>query len=54
MIQPEQTEVENIQFSLFVTNEKTAISWLYQQLSDEFGGPRSTLNCTVHAGSQVG
>ena len=36
-----KTEVENIQFSLFVTNEKTAISWLYQQLSDEFGGPQT-------------
>ncbi len=28
-----KTDVEPIQFSLFVTNEKTAISWLYQQLS---------------------
>ena len=36
-----KTEVENMQFSLFVTNEKTAISWLYQQLSDEFGGPQT-------------
>ena len=27
-------DVEPIQFSLFVTNEKTAIAWLYQQLSD--------------------
>lgn len=36
-----KTEVENIQFSLFVTNEKTAISWLYQQLSDDFGGPQT-------------
>ena len=35
------TEVENIQFSLFVTNEKTAISWLYQQLSEEFDGPQT-------------
>ncbi len=34
-------EVEPIQFSMFVTNEKTAISWLYQQLSDEFGGPQT-------------
>ena len=34
-------EIEPIQFSLFVTNEKTAISWLYQQLSDEFGGPQT-------------
>lgn len=36
-----KTDVENIQFSLFVTNEKTAISWLYQQLSDEFGGAQT-------------
>lgn len=36
-----KTDVENIQFSLFVTNEKTAISWLYQQLSDGFGGPQT-------------
>lgn len=36
-----KTDVENIQFSLFVTNEKTAISWLYQQLSDEFGGSQT-------------
>lgn len=36
-----QNDVEDIQFSLFVTNEKTAISWLYQQLSDEFGGPQT-------------
>lgn len=27
-----KTDVEPIQFSLFVTNEKTAIAWLYQQL----------------------
>ena len=33
--------IEPIQFSLFVTNEKTAISWLYQQLSEEFGGPQT-------------
>lgn len=36
-----KTEVEPIQFSLFVTNEKTAISWLYQQLSEEYGGPQT-------------
>lgn len=36
-----KTDVENIQFSLFVTNEKTAISWLYKQLSDEFGGAQT-------------
>ena len=35
------SEVENIQFAMFITNEKTAISWLYQQLSDEFGGPQT-------------
>ena len=34
-------DVEPIQFSLFVTNEKTAISWLYQQLSEEFGGAQT-------------
>ena len=34
-------EVEPIQFSLFVTNEKTAISWLYQQLSEEYGGAQT-------------
>ncbi len=27
-----KTDIEPVQFSLFVTNEKTAISWLYQQL----------------------
>lgn len=36
-----KTEVENIQFNLFVTNERTAISWLYQQLSEEFDGPQT-------------
>lgn len=35
------SDVESIQFNMFVTNEKTAISWLYQQLSDEFGGPKT-------------
>lgn len=34
-------EVEPIQYSLFVTNEKTAISWLYQQLSEELGGAQT-------------
>ncbi len=34
-------DVESIQFSFFVTNEKTAISWLYQQLSDENEGPQT-------------
>ena len=36
-----KNDVEPIQFNLFVTNEKSAISWLYQQLSDEFGGPKT-------------
>lgn len=36
-----KTDVEPMQFSLFVTNEKSAISWLYQQLSDEYGGPKT-------------
>lgn len=36
-----KTDVEPIQFALFVTNEKTAISWLYQQLDDNFGGPQT-------------
>ncbi len=35
------TEVENIQFELFVTNEKSAISWLYQQLNEQFCGPQT-------------
>ena len=34
-------DVEVVQFSLFVTNEKTAISWLYQQLGEEYGGPKT-------------
>lgn len=36
-----KTDVETIQFSFIVSNEKTAISWLYQQLSDEYGGPKT-------------
>ncbi len=36
-----KNDVEPIQFNLFVTNEKAAISWLYQQLSDEYGGPQT-------------
>lgn len=36
-----KTDVESIQFSMLVTNEKTAISWLYQQLSEEFIGPQT-------------
>ena len=38
---PPKTDVEPIQFSLFVSNEKTAIAWLYQQLSEEYGGPKT-------------
>lgn len=36
-----KTDVENIRFSLFVTNEKTAISWLYQQLDEKLDGPQT-------------
>lgn len=36
-----KSDIEPIQFSFVVTNEKTAISWLYQQLSDEYGGPKT-------------
>lgn len=36
-----KTEVEPIQFEMFVTNEKSAIAWLYQQLSEEFCGPQT-------------
>jgi hypothetical protein len=34
-------DIEPVQFSLFVTNEKTAISWLYRQLSENYGGPKT-------------
>ena len=35
-------EVENIQFSLFVSDEKSAIGWLYQQLNANSGnGPQT-------------
>lgn len=33
-----KVDIEEIQFDLFVTNEKSAIAWLYQQLSEETGG----------------
>ena len=36
-----KNDVENVQFSLFVTNEKSAISWLYQQLDEQFCGPQT-------------
>ncbi len=35
-------EVENIQFSLFVQDEKTAIGWLYQQFDPQNGGEPQT------------
>lgn len=35
-------EVENIQFSLFVSDEKSAIGWLYQQLDENSGSGRMT------------
>lgn len=34
-------DIEPMQYALFVTNEKSAISWLYQQLSEEYGGPQT-------------
>lgn len=34
-------EVENIQFSLFVSDEKSAIGWLYQQLDKTGEGPQT-------------
>lgn len=36
-----KAEVEPIQFEMFVTNEKSAIAWLYQQLSEDFCGPQT-------------
>ena len=36
-----KTEVENVQFDLFVTNEKSAISWLYQQLDEKVCGTQT-------------
>ena len=35
-------EVESIQFSLFVSDEKSAIGWLYQQLDEDSGSGRQT------------
>ena len=35
------TDVENIQYTLFVSDEKSAISWLYQQLSETADGPQT-------------
>ena len=34
-------EVESIQFSMFVSNEKSAIAWLYQQLDERSGSPQT-------------
>lgn len=36
-----KNDVEPMQFSMFVTNEKSAIAWLYQQLSNEYGGSKT-------------
>lgn len=36
-----KADVEPVQLEMFVTNEKSAISWLYQQLSEEFCGPQT-------------
>ena len=34
-------EVESIQFSMFVSDEKSAIAWIYQQLDERSGGPQT-------------
>jgi predicted RNA-binding Zn-ribbon protein involved in translation (DUF1610 family) len=36
-----KNDVEHVEFSLFVTNEKSAIAWLYQQLDEETGAPQT-------------
>ena len=36
-----KNDVEHVEFSLFVTNEKSAIAWLYQQLDAETGAPQT-------------
>lgn len=36
-----KSDVENVQFDLFVTNEKSAVSWLYQQLDEKICGPQT-------------
>lgn len=36
-----KTDIETIQFSMFVTNEKTAIAWLYQYLDEKQSGPQT-------------
>ena len=35
-------EIENIQYSLFINDEKSAIAWLYQQLDKDQGGEPQT------------
>ena len=35
-----ESEVEVIQFSMFITNEKSAIAWLYQHLDERHDGPQ--------------
>ena len=36
-----KADVEPIQLEMFVTNEKGAISWLYQQLDEKYCGPQT-------------
>ena len=36
-----RSEIEDVQLSLFVTDEKSAISWLYGQLDERGGGPQT-------------
>lgn len=36
-----ENEVEDIQYNLFVNNEKSAISWLYQLLDEHSAGPQT-------------
>ena len=49
-----KTDVEPIQFEMFVTNEKSAISWLYQRLGEDFDGLNiRTASIKVYAGSEV-
>lgn len=35
-----KTDIEPVQFSMFVTNEKSAIAWLYQVLDEKYEGPQ--------------
>ena len=37
----QECEIEDIQMSLFVTDEKSAIGWLYSQLDERSGGPQT-------------